>query len=429
MYTLKNKLVVVFFCCCFIVVTSASNLTDTAKLSKQGLLFAPPQSQTAKKTEPFFSFKNGLGFATPDSSFSLNIRFRMQNRVLMNTVSEDDLSPSSWDARVRRCRLSFTGHVINPHWSYYLQLSFSRGDMDWSVSDATSQNVSPNVLRDAMIFYRPNKNLQLALGQGKLPGNRQRVVSSGALQFYDRSPVNATFTLDRDFGVFANYTIQTSNPFKAIVKTAISSGEGRNSLSSNAGLAYTGRVEFLPMGDFTEGGDYFEGDIGQEKKPKLSLGVGYHLNDWAVRTQGQLGRDLYAPKSFTVFIVDFLIKYNGFALSSEYLQRNTINSPITKNSAGAVRNVLVGDGINTQLSYCFKSNWEIAARHSVVTPHKDIFAYMNKTNEFGLGLTKYLAKHKTKVQFNVFSRREKNLATSIIGTRNFFGVFQIELGI
>jgi phosphate-selective porin OprO and OprP len=386
------------------------------------------QSSDTKKTTPYFYFKNGLGFAAPDSSFSINVRFRMQNRVLMNTTSEEDLSPASWEARVRRCRLSFTGHVVNPKWNYYLQLSFSRGDMDWNVNDASTQNTSPNVVRDAMIFYRPNAQWQLALGQGKLPGNRQRVVSSGSLQFYDRSPVNGAFTLDRDFGAFVNYTLPTNTKFKTIVKTAITSGEGRNSVASNSGLAYTGRVELLPFGDFTEGGDYFEGDVVREEKPKLSLAAGYHLNDFAVRSQGQLGRDLFEPRSYSAFIADALFKYKGFALSTEYLQRSS-DKPLTKNTAGATRNLVVGDGINTQISYCFPSLWEIAARHSLITPQKEVETLMMQVNEVGFGVNKYLAKHKTKVQFNVFSRRERNLATGTAGFRNFFGVFQIELGI
>ncbi len=381
----------------------------------------------APKT-PYYSFKNGLGFATPDSSYSINIRFRMQNRFLMNTVSDEDLTPASWEARVRRTRLSFTGHVYNPKFSYYLQLSFSRGDMDWSVSDVTTQNVSPNVVRDAMIFYKPVKNLQLALGQGKLPGNRQRVVSSGALQFYDRSPVNANLTLDRDFGVFANYTMHAGK-FKAIAKTAITSGEGRNSNSSNAGLAYTGRLELLPLGDFTDGGDYFEGDVAREEKLKISLAGGYHFNDMAVRTQGQLGKDLYAPKSYHVYLADFLFKYKGFALSAEYIRRDTEGSPITKNSAGSSRFIITGDGINTQLSYCFKSHWELAARHSLVTPHKDIYKSQNQINQYGLGVTNYIMKHKVKAQFNIFYNHERNLATSHDAVKNLFGVFQVELGI
>jgi phosphate-selective porin OprO and OprP len=429
MFTKKTTLLVSIFFLTILPIFKiiAQSPKDTAQLEQT---IKPEKiSGSYKKFDPYFSFKNGLGFATPDSLFSLNLRFRMQNRVLMNTMSQEDFSPANWEARVRRCRLSFTGHVVNPKWTYYLQLSFSRGDMDWSVADATTQNTSPNVVRDAMIFYRPSKNLQLALGQGKLPGNRQRVVSSGSLQFADRSIVNGAFTLDRDFGVFANYTIQGSKPFKAIIKTAISLGEGRNSIASNSGLAYTGRLELLPMGDFTEGGDYFEGDVVREEKPKISLAAGYHFNDLAVRTQGQLGRDLYAPRSYTAFIADFLLKYQGIAVSSEYLQRNTINNPITKNSAGLIRNVLVGNGINTQVSYCFKSRWEIAARHSIITPYESINSSTNQVSEVGIGVTKYLMKHKTKVQFNIFSHNEKNLLTSTNGLKNLFGVFQIELGI
>jgi phosphate-selective porin OprO and OprP len=377
---------------------------------------------------PFYSFNNGLGFATPDSSYSINIRFRMQNRALMTTVSDEDFSPAGFEFRVRRCRLSFTGHVYNPKWSYYLQLSFSRGDMDWSVTDVTTQNVSPNVVRDAMVFYRPVKNLQLGFGQTKLPGNRQRVVSSSSLQFYDRSPVNSNLTLDRDFGAFVNYTIRAGQ-FKTIIKTAVSSGEGRNSNLSNPGLAYTGRLELLPLGDFTEGGDYFEGDVAREEKPKISIAGGYHFNDLAVRSQGQLGRDLYSAKSYHVYLADFLFKYRGIAFSTEYIRRDTDGSPVTRNAAGSTRSLITGDGINTQLSYCFKSRWEIAARHALVTPHKDIYGSFNQINHYGIGVTNYVMKHKVKTQFNIFYMHDRNLAAATDVSKNLLAVFQVELGI
>lgn len=377
---------------------------------------------------PYYSFKNGLGIANPDSTFSINIRFRIQNRFLMNTASNSDFSPSGFEARVRRCRLSFTGHVLNPKWSYYMQISFSRGDMDWSVADQTAQNLSPNVVRDAMIFYKPNKHLQLALGQGKLPGNRQRVVSSGALQFYDRSPVNAIFTTDRDFGGFVNYTLQAGK-CKTILKSALTTGEGRNSNYSNPGLAYTGRLEILPLGDFTENGDYFEGDVIREEHPKISLAGGYHFNDLAVRTQGQLGKDLYSPRSFQTYFTDILLKYKGIAISTEYMNRAVFINPITRNSSGATRTIITGDGINTQISYCFPSRWELALRHSLITPNKQVIMYQNQINEYGLGITHYLVKHKFKTQFNVFYHDEQNLKLAAPANSHFFAVFQIEMGI
>lgn len=382
----------------------------------------------AQTPAPYFSYKNGLGFTTPDSSYSLNIRFRMQNRMGMNTQSDEDLSPETFEFRVRRCRLSFTGHVYNPKLTYYIQLSFSRGDMDWDVNDASKINTSVNAVRDAIVYYKPSENLQIGVGQTKLPGNRQRVISSGAQQFYDRSIVNALFTLDRDMGFFATYKIKTGQHFITLLKGALTSGEGRNTTASTSGLAYTGRVEFLPFGSFTDGGDYYEGDLAHETKPKLSVAGGYHLNDMALRTQGELGKDLYEARSFEAFIADMVFKYQGLALSSEYLMRRSDN-PITYNSKGEKRALVLGDGLNTQLSYCFKSMWEIAGRYAIARPDKSVYAYQNNIEQYGIGLTRYLMKHKVKMQGNIFYNREKNLHTSTELNKFFTAVFQIELGI
>lgn len=391
------------------------------------LLFATVV-MTGQTAAPYFNYSNGLGFATPDSSYSLNLRFRMQNRAMMNTVSDEDLQPGSFEARVRRLRLSLTGHVVNPKLSYYIQLSFSRGDMDWSVTDATTQNVSPNVVRDAVIFYKPTKKLQLGFGQTKLPGNRQRVISSGSQQFYDRSIVNAAFTPDRDFGFFANYTLHGAGKSLTIFKGAITSGEGRNSSLSNAGLAYTGRVEFLPLGAFTNGGDYLEGDVMREQKPKLSIAGGYMLNDLAVRTGGQLGKDLYGAKSFHLFMADLVFKYQGFAFSSEYIRRHADN-PYVIGTDKKTRLVQTGDGINNQVSYCFKSMWEVALRQALVSPHQNVLKDVNQTEQYAVGVTKYLNKHKVKTQFNLIYNRERNLARQKNLNNYFSAVFQVELGI
>lgn len=388
----------------------------------------------AQNKTPYYNFKNGLGFATPDSSYSMNIRFRIQNRAMVNTVSDNDFSPATYDARVRRCRLSFTGHVVNPKLTYYLQLSFARGDMDWSVKDAindinnASENLSPNVVRDAMIFYKPGHNTQLGFGQGKLPGNRQRVISSGAQQFYDRSLVNSNFTTDRDFGFFVVQTFGNKEKSHLLAKGAITTGEGRNANQSNYGLAYTARVEFLPLGSFTDGGDYFEGDLAREAKPKLSVAGGYMYNDLAVRTGGQLGRDLYGQKSFALYFADIAFKYNGFCLMSEYMRRDA-NNPYVLGYDNKLRFVPTGDGINNQISYCTKKNWELALRYTLISPNKDVLKDFRQAEQYIAGVNKYLNKHKVKLQFNLIYNKERNLATHTDLNKNFGAAFQVELGI
>lgn len=65
----------------------------------------------------------------------------------------------------------------------------------------------------------------------------------------------------------------------------------------------------------------------------------------------------------------------------------------------------------------------------MVTPHNDIILLQNQINQYGLGVTKYIVKHKLKAQFNIFYNNERYLTTSTNLVDNFFGVFQVELGI
>jgi phosphate-selective porin OprO/OprP len=374
-----------------------------------------------------FSFTNGIGMVAPDSLFSMNFRFRTQLRSAYTTVSENDFSASEIEARVRRLRLRMEGFVVNSKLNYYLQLSFSRGDMDWTDNDNSAINSSPNIVRDAVFIYKPNQKLTIIFGQTKLPGNRQRVVSSGELQFADRSIVNSIFTIDRDFGLQAVYLSNVSKLHYAL-KGAISSGEGRNSTVSDGGLAYTGRVELLPFGKFTNRGDYFEGDVEREQKPKVSIAAGYHYNERAKRAAGTLGKDLYASRNLSAFISDILIKYKGFALSAEYINRNT-DDAFTTNSLKEQRIIYVGEGKMAQVSYLFKNNLEIAARYARTSPFASIQKKELQREEMGLGLTKYLKKHRVKIQGHVFYNQATNLFLDEITTKNWNTTFQIEIGI
>ena len=384
-------------------------------------------SDSLKTDKPVFQYKNGLGVVAPDSLFSINFRFRVQTRAAYTSNSTEDLSASQIEARVRRLRLRFEGFILNPKLNYYIQLSVSRGDMDWEVRDNALNNSSPNIVRDAVITYKANKKLNLLFGQTKLPGNRQRVVSSGEQQFAERSIVNATFNIDRDFGLQARYFDHFGN-FHYALKGAITSGEGRNSNASNGGLAYTSRLELLPLGKFTNKGDDFEGDLEREKTPKISLAATYHYNDQAVRTAGTLGKDLYNTRNLGSFMADVLFKYRGFCLYSEYITRETPN-PVTT-SAALTRHVYVGNGFLTQISYCFPNKFEIAGRYARINPTKSIQSLDLQKEETGFGVSKYLNNHRVKVQANVFYLRDENLSKPVSTTNErWSAIFQIELGI
>ena len=385
-------------------------------------------SAFGQRTNTPIQFSSGVGFVAPDSLFSLNFRFRTQLRAAYNTATLSDLSASGIEARVRRLRLRFEGFVVDPRLTYYIQLSFSRGDMDWVDNEDSAINSSPNVIRDAVIHYKPNKRLTLSFGQTKLPGNRQRVNSSSQLQFADRSIVNATFNIDRDFGFQATFQKKFWGEAVYVLKGAVTSGEGRNAVFSDGGLAYTGRLELLPFGPFTGKGDYLEGDLKREPSPKLSLAAGWHYNENAKRTAGTLGIDLFEDRNLKAFLADFLLKYRGFAVSGEYVNRKADN-PITLNDQLQERIIYAGAGKMLQLSYIFKNNVELAGRYAVITPHKSIQRKLSQREETGVAITKYLNEHRVKLQGQIFYNLRKNPATVEILQQNWTATFQVELGI
>jgi len=313
-------------------------------------------AQATTQSHGSFDFNaDGVVFQSADSATRVVMRFRMQNWAIYTTKTMDedddlDLSAGTTEFAVRRLRLRFGGSLVDPRLSFNLQLSFSRSDMDWADTQF------PNVIRDAMIFWNFNPNLQVGFGQTKLPGNRQRVISSADLEIADRSIVNGAFNLDRDFGFQAFWRPITGDQIVNI-RAAVSSGDGRNQPAiSGGGLAYTARVEYLPLGAFTNGGDYFEGDISREQSPKLSIGLSAQHNENQTKTRGSLGKTLYQQRTANVIYGDVLFKYSGLSLYGEYAQR-TSNNPITykdttKKDYAAI---FVGSGYMMQASYIFPS--------------------------------------------------------------------------
>ena len=373
--------------------------------------------------------EKGIEAVQKDSLFSLQFQFRMQNRAGYMSTSENDFTPDSYEFRVRRLRMRFKGFVYDPRLTYHIQLSFSRGDMDWDGTQGSSVNSSPNVVRDAVINYDLTKDFKISFGQTKLPGNRQRVISSGNLQFADRSIVNATFNIDRDFGFFASYT---KNYFQ--LKGAITSGEGRNSSKSNKGLNYTGRVELLPFGKFSAGNDECEGDLAREKTPKLAVAGTYNFNHLAVRQGGTLGNDLYSPTNITNLQFDAMFKYKGFAFYQEYLTR-TASEAVTVNDLGKTRAVYTGFGVLSQVSYNLPSNLEFAARLATINPSKDVYDNSlypalneKRLEQWQLGVSKYFYGHRVKVQGNILYHITKDLKYQTQSAQ-WGCIFQVELGI
>jgi hypothetical protein len=336
-----------------------------------------------------------------DSSWTMKIGTRFQ--FLATNLMQEGENPST-SFLIRRSRLKFDGYAVSPKLKYKIELGLSNRDMS-GVSQFTGS--TPRYIMDAVLKYNFYENFVLWVGQTKLPGNRERVISSANMQQVDRSILNSRFNIDRDIGFQLRHHF---NPFgNFVVKEifAVSQGEGRNVVTGNlGGHQYTGRIEFLPMGEFTGKGDYSGSDLKREQKPKFALGVTYDHNNNAVKTRSNLGSYMETDTGFyetninTLFI-DTMFKYKGFSLMTEYADRNAKDA-IAKNSDGSETGdvVQVGNGLNVQGGYLFKNNWEVSGRYSTVELDQNITGAMPES-QYTFGVSRYVVGHSLKVQTDI----------------------------
>ena len=375
------------------------------KLSFAVALIALTTSHSQEISDTSFG-KGLLNFVAKDSSFSVKFAPRFQVRSMSSWDHDGSqyISPEH-NFIVRRSRLKFDGFAYSTKLKYKLELGLSNRDI--SGANEFNRN-TPRYILDAVIMWQFAKNWELWAGQTKLPGNVERVVSSGNLQLIDRSLLNSRFNIDRDLGIQIRHKSNLGGEFLMREKFAISQGEGRNVTEGNeGGLQYTGRLEFLPFGTFKSKGDYSQSDLKREVSSKLMVGFTYNFNKNAVRERGFAGdymirndKTIFETNQTTIFI-DAMYKYNGVSFMGEYAKR-TADSVIATEADGVTPTgdvVLTGNALNLQLGYLFKNNYELAGRFTTV--EYDEITETMPSKQYTLGINKYLVGHKLKVQSDI----------------------------
>ncbi|WOK06737.1 porin [Imperialibacter roseus] len=349
------------------------------------LAFSFILSDTAKAQNITESkFGSGISVVARDSSFSMKFSTRFQ--TLYEGVHDLEADKYRDNLLIRRARLKFDGFVHNPKIQYKIELGLSGSDI--GNKDVVSEsNYAPLQILDALVRYNFYGNWSLWFGQTKLPGNIERVISSQALQFVDRSFLNSRYNLDRDRGVQLHYSGKLIN-----LKGAVSIGEGRNISEDNAGgYDYTLRAEWFPFGQFNKKGDYIGSDLSRESIPRLMLGVSYDLNDHTNRERGQLGKVLGDTRTLEAVFADLHFKYRGWSLMSEYVVKRAPEGAVVMDGA-----FYTGTGFNVQTGYLLENNFELALRFTEVLPAKETMRA--DVHQYTLGVSKYIVGHSLKIQ-------------------------------
>jgi hypothetical protein len=364
-------------------------------------------------------YGNGL-INYSDSTWSVKMGLRVQSLFQgdwdFNEVNELQGTDSKF--LIRRARLKFKGFIYNPKLTYKFELGLSNRDISGS-SPYTSN--APRFILDAKLNWNFYKHLTISIGQGKLPGNRERLISSGSLQLVDRSLLNSRFNIDRDMGVILQNHFTLGKQFYISQQYSLSQGEGRNVTSDNkGGYEHTFKVELMPFGKFKKGEAYVGSDLMRTEKFKLAIAAAYDINDRAVRERGNMGSYMEVPgglfeSTISTLFVDAMAKYKGFSIMAEYVSRTSDKKKITDlNGIETGDLVKEGHGYNVSTGYLLKSNWEFSGRYTMV----DVNGFTE--TQYTFGVSKYLKGHKLKVQSDI-SWMETSLEN-----RNLMYRFQVE---
>lgn len=146
--------------------------------------------------------QGGFFLASPSGDFKLNVKGQIQFRWAMNHRDNTEVNaPSSvfkenaWGFENRRSKLSFTGFVVDPSWTYEMQFVMNRtpGTISSGAQTFSSGNIVGSV-ENLWIQKDFGNGIALRAGQFKTPFLREELVSSTAQLAVERSLVNDVFS-------------------------------------------------------------------------------------------------------------------------------------------------------------------------------------------------------------------------------------------
>jgi phosphate-selective porin OprO and OprP len=379
----------------------AKTLEDVLK--EKGVITEEDYKEVTK-SKPFdYKLGSGFTFTSPDEKFQATIGGRMQFRYTFTNNGGTAQDVSKWEAK--RTRIWFKGYAYTKDLTYQIEI------------DPTALASTSNYkgLVDAWMNYKLMDEVQLKVGQYKVPWGRQELISDSALELVDRSIAEDKMKVDYDTGAMLNGKIAKGLAYYYL---GWFGGAGQTQSQSTNNNMFAARAVVNPLGDFSN----YEGDLANSEKPLLSIGANYFrqtiqgnsiapsTSGFALNTKAPYSTGWIAPglkdaggllastpnAKYDVdsYGADMAFKWMGLSLQGEYMLGQA------ECQAFSANNLVRAQGFYAQAGYMIiPGKLEAAVRYSYLDPNRDA-ANDTQTEQIG-GLSYYFSKHNLKVQGDI----------------------------
>ena len=349
-------------------------------------------------------YADGFFIASPDGNFKLKINGDLQARWAYSWMSSRDMangqngvpvgagtvgptftdsgiSKAAYGFEIRRAKLEFSGHFFEPSWQYATTIAYQQffGSNQYAPGFATGSGSTAGTLasgggvsggdnyaggftiENAWIARDLGGGFKVMVGQFKSPLLREWLVSSKGQLAAERSIVTSLFNTGWTQGMqlswqgdrvraMASYNDGANNAnLGSISGTAVDSANGNGNLGVGfTQWAFTGRVEFMPIGDWAQFED-FSSMRGEATGLLLGLGANWqrggqqqqssvNTNGVVVVTSTASPGSGNADANFFTWTADASYEFGGASISAMWMMNTSyamINGQQSINTYGA----------------------------------------------------------------------------------------------
>ncbi len=388
----------------------AKTLEDVLK--EKGVITEEDYKEITKVKPIDYKLGKGFTFTSADEKFQLSVGGRLQVRYTFfdrdqesgNSAQRQDTS--EW--RIRRMKVWLSGYAYTKDLTFLLQTDMTQTS---STPSTGTGNSGAKFIDHAYLNYRLIDEVQLLVGQTKVPFGRQWLTGSGSLSFVDRSPVSDAFRPGYDIGLKLHGKIA-----KGLVTYDFGGygGKGQGIVSGNNDNSFAARLTVNPLGELP----YSEADFDTSSKPLVSFGANYFYDRLTFTRGANAGASTFestnqnfmsgsgwltASRAFAQGIqnekidvsligLDAAFKWFGSYTVAEYF--------IGQAEGDKSKAKLRAHGFFVQSGYCIiPKKLEVAARYSYFDPNRD--AGNDLQTEVAGAVSYYFNKHNLKLQGDV----------------------------